>query len=112
MSRTIDRSSRARLDLLEHFVYIGERNFSAAERFHAAAEEACKRLADMPGMGRLREFHKPELRDVRSCPIRGFENYLIFYRPTTTGIHVLRVLHGARDIDRVFEEVPDKGGAS
>jgi toxin ParE1/3/4 len=39
--------------------------------------------------------------------LRHFMNYLIFYRPIGGGIDVLRVLHGARDIDRIF-----RGGIS
>ncbi len=37
-------------------------------------------------------------------PIRGFENYLVFYRPIEEGIEVTRVLHGARDIRGILEE--------
>jgi toxin ParE1/3/4 len=29
-------------------------------------------------------------------------NYLIFYRPLADGIEIVRVLHGARDIDSLF----------
>jgi toxin ParE1/3/4 len=83
--------------------YIGERNLDAAERFLVAAEETFLKLAEMPQMGRLREFSQPHLADIRSWPIRGFENYLIFYRAMAIGIDVLRVIHGARDIDRLFE---------
>ena len=56
----------------------------------------------MPGMGRLREFDRPDLADIRSWPVGGFEDYLIFYRPVPTGIDVLRVVHGARDIAALF----------
>ena len=93
---------QARLDLLQLFIYIGEQNLPAADRFTAAAARACDQLAAMPGMGRRREFTEPALADIRSWPIGGFEDYLIFYRPSTTGIDVLRVLHGARDIDALF----------
>ena len=71
-------------------------------RFFDAADDAIKKLAEMPGMGRFRDFDNPEFRDVRSWPIKGFENYLIFYRSTPRGIEVIRVLHGARDIDAIF----------
>jgi toxin ParE1/3/4 len=94
----------ARLDLDLHFVYIGERNFDVAERFLQAAEDACEKLADMPMMGTLRGFAHPQIADLRFWPIRGFENYLIFYRPTPSGIDVLRVIHGAQDIDRLFKQ--------
>jgi toxin ParE1/3/4 len=40
---------------------------------------------------------------IRLWRIRGFERYLIFYRPIPDGIEVIRVLHGARDIDTIFE---------
>jgi len=104
MSRGITSKPQARIDLLEYFIYIGERNLDAAERFLVAAEEACRKLSEMPGMGRLREFAQPELAGIRSWPIGGFENYLIFYRETSEGVDVLRVIHGARDIDRLFEK--------
>lgn len=30
-------------------------------------------------------------------------NYVIFYRPIANGIDVIRVLHGSRDIESIFE---------
>lgn len=102
MKLEIHKKPEAKLDLLQHFIYIGEDNLDAAERFLDAVEDALGKLSDMPGMGRLREFTIPELRDVRSWPVRGFENYLIFYRATERRLEVLRVIHGARDIDRIF----------
>ena len=103
MSPTIHRRPAARLDLLQHFVYIGENNLDAARRFLTAAQDACKALARMPGMGALRDFDNPEWAQLRSWPIKGFENFLIFYLPTPTGIDVVRVIHGAQDLRRVFE---------
>jgi len=34
--------------------------------------------------------------------VKGFERYLIFYRPLTDGVEILRAIHGARDIERLF----------
>ncbi len=102
MSGRVTRKPAARLDLLQHFVYIGERNLDAAKRFLQAAEDAFEKLAAMPGMGVSRDFGNPELVGLRSWPIRGFENYLIFYRPTSGGVDVLRVVHGAQDLGRLF----------
>jgi hypothetical protein len=55
--------------------------------------EAFRKLADMPGMGHLRE----ELTDE---PFRFWAvgSYLIIYRPDTDPVEILRVLHGSRDI--------------
>jgi len=39
-------------------------------------------------------------------PIKGFKNYLIFYRPIEQGVEIVRVLHGARDMPSVFKDDP------
>ena len=36
---------------------------------------------------------------IRIWPIRGFDKILIIYATERTGIDVLRVVHGARDLD-------------
>lgn len=55
-------------------------------------DHAIKMLADHPQAGRER----PELaRGIRSFPVG---RYIIFYQPTVSGIDVVRVLHGSRDI--------------
>lgn len=57
----------------------------------------------MPQLGRKRsELANESLSDVRSFPIHGFKNWLVFYRPTPDGIDVIRVLHGARDLNAIF----------
>jgi toxin ParE1/3/4 len=54
-------------------------------------------------MGEPRESANPRLASLRVWPIVGFPNHLIFYRPIDGGIEVIRVLHGARDVDRVLK---------
>ena len=43
-------------------------------------------------IGRNRKALRP---DTRSFPVG---HYVLFYRPTSDGIEVIRVLHGARDV--------------
>ncbi len=59
-------------------------------------DEQFRVLATQPSMGRARDELAP---DVRSFP---FGRYVIFYMPLDDGIDVVRVLHGARDVDAVF----------
>jgi plasmid stabilization system protein ParE len=40
---------------------------------------------------------------LRRWRVRGFENFMIFYHPLSNGIEIVRVLHGARDIESLFE---------
>jgi toxin ParE1/3/4 len=96
------KKPQAESDLLTYYLYIHERNPKAADRFLSATQDAIEKLAQVPGMGAPRDFKNHELAGLRSWPIRGFENYLIFYMPTAYGIDVLRVIHGARDLDRIF----------
>lgn len=103
MKSSIRRTPRAKRDLAEAATFIARDNLGAALRFLEAADEAMQKLAEMPGMGRARDFDNPSFGDVRSWPIKRFDNYLLFYRPIAHGIEVLRVIHGARDIDTIFE---------
>ncbi|MGB3640786.1 MAG: type II toxin-antitoxin system RelE/ParE family toxin [Rivularia sp. (in: cyanobacteria)] len=36
--------------------------------------------------------------------MKGFRNYLVFYRTRDTDIEILRVLHGRRDINAILDE--------
>jgi toxin ParE1/3/4 len=61
-------------------------------------------LADAPTIGSSWETDNPKLTGLRVSAIRGFGKYLIFYRPIKNGIEVVRVLHGARNLKKVFDE--------
>jgi toxin ParE1/3/4 len=86
------------------FLYIGRQSPQVANRFLDACMTEIQRLCDMPGLGRLREFSSPKAVGVRASTITGFPNHLIFYRQVDVGIEVLHVIHGARDIESIFEE--------
>lgn len=90
------RSPQAHLDLLDIWSYIAEGALDAADRVIDSIAETCEMLAELPGMGRKRY----ELsRGLRSFPVG---RHVIFYRPCTEGIEVIRVLHGARDMGGIF----------
>ena len=69
-----------------------------------AIEDAAEKLAQFPGMGAHRELVNPKFAGLRIWPIKGFENYLIFYKPAEYGVDILRIIHGARDIDSIFAD--------
>ena len=74
-----------------------------ALRFYDAASATFAEIARMPGVGESWPSPDPRLANLRVWRIQGFEKHLIFYRPAEGGIEVVRILHGARDIDRVLE---------
>lgn len=90
-------------DLIELATYIAVDNLDTSDRF-LAAEETFKQLAKMPGRGKLIQFSNPNLAGIRQQAIKGFKNYLVFYRLTNSGVEILRVIHGARDILEILDE--------
>lgn len=91
-------------ELWEIWGYIARDNPDAAARVIDAAYDNFKLLAARPALGRLRKFHNPRLKGVRSRVLSGFDNYVIFYRPMPDGIQVLHIYHGARDIEALFDK--------
>ena len=86
----------ARTDLLEAWLFISEDSPLAADRVLDIIEREAETLSLQPLMGRAR----PELaEDVRSWPTSTA--YVLFYLPAGDGITVVRVLHHARDVERV-----------
>jgi toxin ParE1/3/4 len=100
----INKRSIVIKDLIEHATYIGQNNLEVAEQFLVAADETFKLLGKMPGMGKLSQFSHPRLANIRQYQIKGFKSYLIFYRSVETGIEILRVLHGMRDLEAILDE--------
>ena len=89
-------SDTAKADLADIFGYVAEHNITAADALVRMIAATCNAVADSVLIGRAR----PDLPgSLRSFPK---ENYVIYYRIVSGGIEVARVLHGARDIRRLF----------
>jgi len=95
MSRLMKRPE-AESDLDEIWWHIAQDSPDNADRFLDRIQESCLGLADFPQMGTARNELKAGLR----CQPIG--NYLIFYFPLEDGVDIVRVLHGSRDIERMF----------
>lgn len=89
-------SSQAKTDLDEIWLFIAQDNLEAADQFHDLLFSKFLTLAKQPLMGRARDDIRPS---IRAFPVG---NYVIFYRDTLEFVEVVRVLHGARDIESIF----------
>ena len=89
-------SLQARRDLRDIEEFISDYNPVAADQLLARIDDQFQLLADNPFMGRERAELGDNLRSLR------VENYVIIYRPADSGIEVVRVINGARDINRLF----------
>ena len=96
MPRVI-RSKESDEDLRTIYQYIAADNPDAAERLLRKIDTKLEDYAALPEMGMRRDVLSP---GVRSFPVGS---YLVFYRIIDAGIEVVRVLHGKRDIKKLFE---------
>ncbi len=101
--RTVKKRPQAKIDLYEAALYLAsEADLEIAVRFLKAAENAFTNLSLLPGLGAIRHYPAPELRDLRIWPIPAFPKYLIFYVVRDEEIEILRVLHGAQNVEEIL----------
>ena len=81
-------------------------NVDAAIRFVRAVRDAYELLGSFPRAGAIREARSDELRGLRSWPLGGqFANYLILYLERDFGVEILRVVHGACDVQAIVDRI-------
>ena len=96
-----DVLAEAEDDIGSHVDYLFDRNPSVAQRFSDAVDETIQMLCRSPELGE--RFSADLTGQIRFRTISGFRNYLIIYRRVDTVLEILRVLHGARDYEDLFE---------
>lgn len=64
-------------------------------------------LASNKALGWRCKVQNPELKSARTFPAsKRFDKFMIFYLPCQDGIEILRVLHGAQDLQALFQREP------
>lgn len=96
------RSARATQDLNDIWDFIAQSDIAQADKFLDLILEKCELLAQFPVMGRLRH---EILLNLRTFP---FKNYIIFYQQIMDGIEIVRILHGSRETDKIFDDIIDE----
>lgn len=92
----VNRTRRADRDIEEIAIFIAGDDADAAAALVDRFDEKFTLLAQFPHLRRAR----PEFgHDLRSFPVG---RYLIVYRARKDGISVVRVVHGARTLRRIF----------
>src|SRR5580704_7097654 len=92
----------ARDDIAEIVNRIASDNMKVALRVYEAMERAFGLLAKWPGAGAICDPNDPEFAGLRFWPVKKYRNYLVVYRELADGVEILRVLHAARDMNRVL----------
>lgn len=96
--RRVRFTREARADLRAIKEHVHSENPRAARRLIEALQERAARLSDMPHIGRTRAELHPAIRSI------AHGNYLLFYTVEPDIVWIQRIIHGARDIDAVFED--------
>ncbi|MCP5432875.1 MAG: type II toxin-antitoxin system RelE/ParE family toxin [Alphaproteobacteria bacterium] len=92
---------RALEDVREIFAFIATRDPGSAKAYTDRIFTAAMRLERHPHSGRARDEVGEGLRSIRS------RSHVIFYFVAEDEIHVLRIVHAARDIRRLADEISD-----
>jgi toxin ParE1/3/4 len=102
MQRPVEESEFVPCDLLDIVRRIRPHNPTTAVRFVEAFKSSVELLSQRPEIGRAR----PDLgtSETRSWRVKGFHKYLIFYESLPDRVRLLRVLHGARDLQAELEK--------
>lgn len=90
----------AETDLDSILSHIRVDNQIAAERWFSQLEEKCDTIAHSPLIGKIREDLSPGLY------MFPFGKYLIFYEARPSGIEIVHIVHGARDVARFLSPEP------
>lgn len=91
-------TARARADLEDIWLRIATDSPAAADRLIDRIAGRCASLGDHPELGPRR----PEIAaDARMLVI---DDYLALYRSTRDGVVIVRVVHGARRLEGLFDQ--------
>ena len=74
-----------------------------AVRFRKAVQRTVQSLRRHPLVGPRYRSSNPQLQTLRTWPVAGFEAIRIYYLLDEDTIHVIRILHGKRDVKRILE---------
>jgi len=91
-------------DVIRQFrYYLVDRNLpKVALRFRDAVRRTVESLRQHPLIGARYRSSNRQLPNLRSWPVAGFEVIRIFYLLENDALHVIRVLHGKRDLQRIL----------
>ena len=92
-------------DLVRQFRYylVTLDNPAIAIRFRYAARLTIQSIRQNPSAGPRYILRNPQLSNLRSWPVSGFETIRIYYIVGDATITIIRILHGKRDVRRLLE---------
>ena len=103
MSYQLVPSAEADNDVFGIACYLSEQREGLGFRFYECVEDSYRQIADNPLLRGLAPFRHAKAKNIRIALVKDFLTYLIFYQIESDRVHILRVLHGARDYMNLFD---------
>ena len=93
----------AALDIDEIVDYLASENILVSQSFVSDLQRCFDLLAENPKIGVQRQYRFKALSGMRMFPLKKYSSYLVFYLADDLSIDIVRVLHGHRDIEKLFD---------
>jgi toxin ParE1/3/4 len=95
----------ARSDILKQMEYYADIGHAdVAGRFLVNIRQSIEELSLSPNAGAPKYFARDELVGMRSWATKGFEDIRIYYLTDQDAVSIVRILHGRRDIESIFDD--------
>jgi toxin ParE1/3/4 len=79
-------------------------NIALADRFELMFKDTIEKIQVAPELGVLYAARSKKTRGLRFRKMTRFKKHLVFYRITRNVVEIVRVLHGARNLDRILRK--------
>jgi plasmid stabilization system protein ParE len=96
--------SAADADIVRQFIwYLEHGSLDVARRFRRSVEQSVALALSRPQAASPRPVRNPVLHGLRSWPVKGFDEFRIYYLLRQDVFTVVRILHSKRDIGSILE---------
>lgn len=76
----------------------------AALRFKDAVRKTAAAISKQPYAAPPYHLRNPQLRNLRSWPVAGFEDIRLYFVVENETVRVIRILHGKRNVRGILEQ--------
>ena len=85
----------------------GVEGLETALRFNDRVTSTYRSIGRVPGIGEPFRSRRRRLSGPRARRIEGFPNHVAYYRAVEGGVEIVRILHGARDVEAALLDDDD-----
>src|SRR4051812_29616862 len=104
MAKAIGIRPQVYHDIADSAGFIGRNSPGAADRFMSAYDATFQLISQAPHVGEVVPSASPRLSGMQVFRVQGFP-HVALYIERDNSIEILRVVHGARDLEKIIPEI-------